>query len=708
MPNDLLFEIGTEELPSWYVLQGRDALVQGISEALSEARLGHGEVVGYATPRRLAVLVKGLTEESERRSEKRRGPPASAGIGPDGSLTRAALGFAQANGVEPSELTVEETGKGEYLFAVKEVGGEPAARLLPAILSGLVENLPAPRKMRWAEVETAFVRPVSWLLALLGGEPIELEAAGVTAGRCTRGHRFLAPEALEIQRPADYVDRLRDAYVIADVEERRRATWESVCTAATAEGLEPLEDEGLLDEVTSLVEAPFAVLGEFDERYLELPDELLATVMIHHQRYFPVRSKRGALAAGFVSVSNNRVPDVSLIREGYERVLAGRLYDARFFWDADRTKSLSQHAWGLSGIQFHGSLGTMAEKVSRVGETARRLAPLVGLDEAEEKTLEQALPIYRADLATSMIFEFPELEGVMARAYAVAEGLDPLVGRALEEGVKPKGPEDSLPQEQAGALLSAADRLDKLLGFFAVGKRGSGSADPFGLRRDALGLVRILASRGWEVPPRPLLETAAQAYASNEVVVDERVIAEVERFIWDRVATLLADEGIGVHLVRAATGDQPPVITAARRAHLLQAMSAEEAFPAFMTLYKRAANLAEKAPAGVDVDPGLFEVAEEAPLNDALAGARKGIEELLDLGRSLDPWDLGGGPESGLPPLDAAIAKVLQVKDPLDAFLDDVLVMVDQEDVRNNRLALLREVRDALRALGRLEELEGI
>ena len=706
---DLLFEIGTEELPSWYVVQGRDALASEIVRALAEARLDHGAVRAFATPRRLAVLVEGLAEESERRSEKRRGPPASAAFDADGEPTRAAIGFAESNGVSPSELVVEETEKGKYIFATRETGGESARQLLPGLLSSLVENLPAPRKMRWAEVETAFVRPVSWLLALLGEEVIELEAAGLSAGRTTRGHRFLSQGEIEIGKPADYLEALKGASVIADVDERRRATWEAVCAAAAGEGLEPVLDESLLDEVTSLVEAPFAVLGAFDEDYLALPEEVLVTVMIHHQRYFPVRGEGGALAARFVSVSNNRVPQVDVIRSGYERVLAGRLYDARFFWNADRSKSLSQHAWGLSGIQFQKGLGTMAEKASRVGETSRRLASLLGLSDEEQETLSQALPIFRADLATDMVFEFPELEGVMARAYALAEGLPLEVGRALEDGVRPKGPDAALPRTPVGALLSVADRVDKLLGFFAAGKRASGSADPFGLRRDALGLVRVLGSQGWALSPRHILEAAAESYEAVEVEVGADLVDDVERFIWDRVASLLAEEGIGVHLIRAATVDSPPVIEAARRAHLLEGLTEEAEFPAFMTLYKRAANLAEKAPEEVEVDTELFEVAEEAPLHNALPRARQGIEELIGVAREcLPPWDLGHGRAGTLPPLDASIGKVLQVKDPLDAFLDDVLVMVDEEAVRNNRLALLREVRDALRALGRLEELEGI
>lgn len=705
---DLLFEIGSEELPSWYVSQGRRALEATAVKAFEEARLHFGTVESYGTPRRLAILVRDLAEESERRSEKRRGPPESAAFDSDGSLSKAGTGFAESSGVDPSELVVEETDRGRYLFATREAGGEAAARLLPGLLQRLVEELPAPRKMRWGEVETGFVRPVSWLVALLGDQVIGVEAAGRKAGRTTLGHRFLAPEPIELRSPVDYLPALRNARVLADEEERRQVTRAAVEEVAVPERLAPVEDEALLSEVANLVEVPFAVMGRFDDEYLELPDEVLATVMIHHQRFFPLRGEDGRLAARFVAVSNNEVPDVAVVRSGYEKVLAGRLYDARFFWEADRSKSLSQHAWELSGIQFHRKLGSMADKVARVDQVARTLAGPLCLSEEERATLDRALPIFRADLGTDMVFEFPDLEGVMARAYAQAEGLGADVGTVLEDGVKPQGPDEPLPGSRVGALLSAVDRLDKLLGFMAVGLRGSGSADPYGLRRDALGLVRILNAQGWELSPRELLEAAAPAYEGAGVEVGEDAVAEVERFLWDRVASLLGEEGHSVHVVRAVCADSPPVIVAARRARLLRALAAEPEFPDLLTLYKRAANLGEKAEEDVPIEPDLFSADEEQPLYDALPIAREGIDELMDIAaESLPAWDLARPSAARLPSLDVPIGKVLSLKAPLDSFLDDVLVMVDDDAVRKNRLALLREVRDAMRAIGRLEELEG-
>lgn len=716
MTRDLLFEVGTEELPAWYLTQARDAMVAMLVRALADAGLEHGPARGYATPRRLAVLVEGVAARSRERFEKRRGPAVAAAFDADGNPTRALLGFAAASGVEPGELVEEDTERGRYLFALQKSGGEDAAALLPPILAGLVRDLPAPRKMRWNEVETPFVRPVAWLTALLGSEVLPVEAAGLGAGRVTYGHRFLAPGAIELGSPAEYEGALREARVVASLEERSEATWREVCAAAGAEGLEPEADEALRAEVTGLVEYPVGILGGFDESYLELPEEVLTTVMIRHQRFFPVRSPDGRLAARFVGVSNNQPTDPGVVRAGYEQVLGGRLHDAGFFWQADRGRSLSQHAWALSGIAFQQELGSMADKVARVAEAVPTFAAEVGLGEDELAVLDQALPIFRADLATEMVYEFPELEGIMGRAYALAEGQSEAVAQALEDGVRPQGPDSPLPQTPAGALLAVADRFDKLLGFFALGKRPTGSADPFGLRRDAVGLARILNAQGWEVPPARLAHAAAAAY-SGEVVPGLETQQEAVSFLWDRVAALLSDEGVPVQVVRAATADGPPVVTAARRAHLLAALTAQEEFPALAELYKRAANLAgaeeaRQTGAGTRkpvVDPGLFEDPHEAPLLAALPAARRGVEELLARSRSQLPgWDLGRGRGGTLTGIQEPMRDVLSLKEPLDAFLDHVLVMVEDDAVRSNRLALLREVRDTLRGLGRLEELAGL
>jgi glycyl-tRNA synthetase beta chain len=720
---DLLFEIGTEELPSWYVDEGSAALRSLLLERLEAADLPATEVRRIGTPRRLAVIAHGLPARSAERVEARRGPPAAVAFDASGAPTKAAHAFAASNRVDVTALELRETERGSYVYANVPRGGAPAADVLPALLSQVVADLPAPRKMRWADEPTPFLRPVSWMLALLDDEVLEVEAAGVRSGRTTMGHRFLAPEAVKVRSPGVYVEVLRQHWVIADREERRVATFEAVRDSAAAAGLAPYQDEALLDEVADLVEWPFPILGAFDERYLELPDEVLATVMIKHQRFFPTRKETGdgspgPLARHFVGVSNNRVEDVALVRKGYEQVLGGRLYDARFFWDADRAKSLSQHAWDLSGIAFQKELGSMADKTARVGVAAQLLVDALGIEPGEAEALQRALPVFRADLATDMVYEFPELEGVMARAYALAEGLSPAAADALLGGVLPRSHADDVPATPAGAVLSVADRVDKLVGFFALGKRPSGSADPFALRRDAVAVARIAAAHGWRVPLATLVEAAAAAYRDGPVHVGDDTIAEVTAFVWDRVGALLVDLGAPVQVVRAAVGGSHTVIGAARRTALLRALMERPDFADLMALYKRAANLAKAAePSGAGEDEGLpeerlrdelFREAEEAPLLAALPAARSGAQALLTaVAVQLPAWDLARAMPSGLAGLDAAVADVVSLKAPLDAFLDGVLVMDEDEGVRRNRLALLSAVVDVLRQLGALAELEG-
>ncbi|MGL4610651.1 MAG: glycine--tRNA ligase subunit beta [Trueperaceae bacterium] len=704
---NLLFEIGTEELPSWYVLSSWRDSAELMNTLLAEAKIEHGKVTSYATPRRIAVFVENIAATNTKRTELRRGPAVSAAYDAEGNLTKAALGFAKANNTQPEQLVKQDTDKGSYIYAEISLGGQDVRESLPSILKEIVEKLPAKRKMRWADVPMPFVRPINWLVALLDKEVISFEAAGVTSSNTTYGHRFLSPEPKDIKEAKDYVKTLEKMFVIPDPKAREEKTLEAAQTAAERAGLSIEWSDALLRDISHIVEYPIGILGNFDESYLELPAEVLATTMIHHQRFFPTKDKNGKFAAHFVGISNNKVPDESVVRQGYEQVLGGRLYDAKFFWDADRKKSLSQHAWGLGGIAFQKELGSMGDKISRVAVTAKALAETLGATPEEKETLEHALPIFRADRATQMVGELPELEGVMSRTYALAEGHSPEVANALEDGMLPKGPSDPLPRSNIGAVLATADKLDMLVGFFAINKRPSGSADPFGLRREANGLARILNAKGWTTPLSEFVTTASQSYTGNVKSGDE-IIQGVINFLWDRVQNLLLEESIRVELVRAATSDNPAIIAATRRCHLLQTLSEHQDFPALMTLYRRATTLANQAPEKVTLDPKLFNEYETA-LAEALPKTNIAIERLLSKTQEqLQSWDLGKGPKQKLSGLEKDISEALAVKAPLDAFLDNVMVMVDDTKLKNNRLVLLKEVRDVLRTLGNLEELEGL
>lgn len=718
MSRDLLFEIGTEELPAWYVSDGSRALGELLRERLEAVGLAPESVTVYATPRRLAAVATEIPDTSAQRVIDRRGPGAAIAFDAEGVPTRAAESFARSSGVDVSDLERRETERGEYVYARVVSGGEPAEEVLPALLAELVRDLPASRKMRWADVETAFVRPVSWLCARLGGDTIPVSAAGVAGGGTTRGHRFLAPGDVTISSPATYAEDLRGVWVMAGEADRRDATRAAIVELAATEGLTPVEDPALLEEVTNLIEWPFPILGRFGDEYLQLPDEVLLAVMVKHQRFFPLRRADGALAPRFVGVSNNRVEDEDVVRRGYEDVLAGRLYDARFFWQADRERSLSQHAWSLSGIAFQRELGSVADKTARVAAGAAAVADAVNLGEDEREALAGATPLFRADLATQMVYEFPELEGVMARAYALAEGQPQAVADALMGGVMPQGPEAELPPTETGAVLAVADRLDKLVGFFALGKRPSGSADPFGLRRDAHAVVRVLAAQGWPAAVPTLVEAAAAAYRAGTVPVDAGTLEDVTRFIWDRVAALLDERGIRTQVSRAAVEGSHTVLGALRRTVLLTRLLDRPEFADLMALYKRASNLADRyEPASIDedpleaVDPALFTEEQEAALYEALPGGVQGAGALLaSVVAAVEPHDPGS---RGAPFTDAQVAlepglsDLLGLKAPLDAFLDGVLVMAEDEKFRRNRLALLAAVVRPLRRLGALEHLAG-
>lgn len=716
---DLLFEIGTEELPSWYVSQGSAALADLLHQRLGAAGFAPRSVSAYGTPRRLSVIAHGVPLRSEERVEERRGPGAGVAFAADGTPTRAAEAFASGSGVAVTELEVRENDKGaSYVYAKVKRGGEQADAVLPAVLASIVVDLPAPRKMRWASESAAFVRPLAWLLALLGDRLLTLEVAGVSSGHTSLGHRFLAPEPISIAVPDGYVGKLRAAWVEVDIDSRRTATLEAGTAVAASEGLTLYRDDALLDEVAGLVEWPFAILGSFSETYLELPEEVLATVMIKHQRFFPTRDASGALAARFVGISNNRVPDEDLVRQGYQGVLDGRLYDASFFWRSDRRKSLSQHAWALSGIAFQKELGTMADKIARVAGAAEAIADALEVAVDDREALKQALPLFKADLATEMVYEFPELEGVMARAYALAEGQPQAVADALLGGVLPRSSADPLPGTTAGSVLAVADRLDKMVGFFALGKRPSGSADPFGLRRDALAVLRVSAAAGWRVPLATLVEAAAASYRDTRVEMGSETLFEVVDFLWDRVVAQLDEHGFTPQVARAAVGGSATVMGAVRRSLLLSALTARDGFSDLMALYKRAANLAAPAlasaaaaprgqEAGGGVKPELFSLPQEEPLYLALPAAAAGVDRLLAAVThqvaSLDP---AKHPQVELTGLEEPLAQVIALKAPLDAFLDGVLVMADDESVKRNRLALLAGVVGPLRRLGSLEYLE--
>ena len=688
---ELLFEIGTEELPA-RALPGLQAdLTELAVQRLALARLSPEQVKVYAAPRRLALWVQGIPERQPEKEELRRGPPAQVAYR-GSELTPAGLGFARSVGVAPENLFVREDERGSYLYARIFDPGQSAASVLAEVLPALVRDLPMARKMHWGNGEGPFLRPVRWLLALLDSEVLELEVFGLSSGRQTRGHRFLSSGAVLISSPADYLATLCQAHVLADFGERREKVLAEIHSAAGE--MTPVIPEELLQEVTGLLEWPQAVVGNFDIAFLELPEEVLQTVMIHHQRFFPLR-QNGAIAPAFVGVSGHLAPDLSVIRAGYEKVLEGRLADARFFYNHDIKVPLAEHHARLAGIQLQQGLGSLLAKSERVSALALQLAGRLGID---AEVVAAAASLFKADLATQMVYEFPELEGVMARVYATREGYPAAVAAILEEAIRPVGAKDPLPVCREAALIAACDKADTLSGFFGLGKVPSGSLDPYGLRRAGIGLARIMAAFAFPLGPDELLEAAASGYRRGFES------ARAAEFVWERLEGMLLEAGLPPLVIRAGFA-APTLYQAMLRARLLTVLSGNPEFAGLQILYKRAANLAGDTVAAIRTE--LLREPEELAVYQALSGLEQAVAELLQVGQAIFPaWD----PAEALQPVDPApllppLTRILEFRPLLDSFLDRVLVMTEDLELRQNRLSILAAVRSALRNLGGLEVL---
>jgi glycyl-tRNA synthetase beta chain len=673
----LLLEIGVEELPSSYVEAALAALPGLVEARLSVLRLAHGPIRALGTPRRLAVLVEDLAARQADLSEQVLGPPKAAAYAEDGTPKKAALGFARKLGVEVEALTLVETDKGVYVAGRREEPGRPAVEVLPAALAEACKAIPFRKSMRWSDGDATFGRPVQWLVALLGAEVVPVSFAGVEAGRSSRGHRFLAPEPFELARADDYVDALRRAHVLVEPAERKARMREQLLARAAEAGGVLVEDAFLETENASMVEEPHVLLGAFDPAFLELPDDVTIEVMRGHQRYFALRSADGALLPRYLVVSNHRGDPAQIVR-GNDRVLRARLADARFFVLEDRKVGLADRAEGLGGVVFQNQLGSVADRVERIVRVVRGLG--------DDGAAEQAGRLCKADLLTLIVGEFPELQGVMGRWYALAEGLPEEVADAIRDHYLPRGAGDAVPEAAPAARLAVADRADVLVGCFGIGLTPTGSADPFALRRACLGLVRIALEGPIDVDVRAVLGDAWEAYAGQGKPVKgkKEVLEELDGFVRGRLAAWYGERYDG-DLVAACLGAWPGSSLRDLGARM-EALAAFRKLPAYGDLavaFKRAFNIAKDSPDADAPDPALFAEAAEKALWEAFASLRPRVEAAAADGAYGDALD--------------AVAEVLRA--PIDRYFDEVFVMVEDPAVRGNRLRTLRAISDTLTAL---------
>ena len=698
---DRLIEIGTEELPPTSLPALSRAFGDGIAAGLAAAGVGYGRVQLYATPRRLAVLVRRVAEQQPDQQIRRRGPPVSAAFAADGTPTRAALAFAASCGTTVTALGRIAEAKGEFLHFAGAKAGAATATLLEGIVNGALDALPIAKRMRWGSGTVEFVRPVHWVVLLFGSETVPARVLGLSTGNRTRGHRFMAPREIALRSPGSYAKRLEKAgMVVADFGDRRERIRVAVTALAAEHGADAIIGAGLLEEVTALVEWPVPVAGVFDERFLMLPPEVLVATLEEHQRYFPLREPGGRLVARFITVANiaSRAPQA--VRAGNERVVRPRLADAAFFWDQDRKLPLAARRDALRRVTFQAQLGSYYAKSERVKRLALALAPVAAADPAE---CARAAEIAKCDLLTGLVGEFPELQGTMGAYYARHDGEPADVATAIGEQYLPRFAGDALPATGVGIALALADKLDPIVGIFAIGQKPSGTKDPFALRRLALGVLRIVLERRLELD-LPAIITSAFELARADAAAADRPgqapgaaagPAEVCDYVFERLRAHYLEDGAGIttEMFDAVLDRHPrsPLDFDAR----LRALGAFLKLPDAQALSganKRIANILRKAEGdpGTGVDAALLGPAEETALAAALTAVTPGVEALLAR------RDYTG-----------ALRELARLRPAVDAFFDKVMVMAEDAAVRANRLRLLGGVRALFLEVADLSRLPG-
>ncbi|WP_404354374.1 glycine--tRNA ligase subunit beta [Exiguobacterium aurantiacum] len=667
---DLLLEIGLEELPAQYVLRSEKQLAERVTTFLTEARVQFGAITVYSTPRRLAVLVKDVEENQQDLTETLRGPAKKIAQDAEGNWSKAAAGFARGRGLSVDDLYFAEEKGVEYVFADRHESGQPTSTLLPA-LEDVVRGMTFPKNMKWGTSSLRYMRPIRWLVALFGAEQIDFEIEGVKTGNVTRGHRFLSKGDVVITEPAAYAETLEREFVVASYEDRKGRIERQIEELASEQGWTVPLDASLLEEVTNLVEWPTALFGEFDARYLELPEEVLITTMKEHQRYFPVYIGE-TLKNYFVTVRNGNAEYLQNVAKGNEKVIRARLADAVFFYEEDQKTKIDEQLVRLDRIVFHEKLGTTGDKVRRVEQLAGTLAPLFNADAAK---VARAGAIHKFDLVSQMVYEFTELQGVMGEKYALQQGEDAEVAAAIREHYMPRFAGDASPATSTGAVLALADKLDSIAAFFGIGMIPSGSQDPFALRRQAQGVVQILADWKIALPLDKLLSQVvdSQLQAGLYDADKEQVKAQLEDFFMLRLKYRLQERQVRYDVIDAVLTTGLAIDRLDARADAVQAMLASEA-KLLIEQLTRVVNIAKKGEAG-NVDPSLFENTEEKELHAAIEATLPETERAVEAGD-----------------YHQAITSLRALEHPISAYFENTMVMSDVEAIRENRLREMKRL----------------
>ncbi len=690
MTEVLLLEVGVEELPASFVQAAIEALPRIAEGVLRGRRIAHGKLWASGTPRRLALRVDDVAEQQTDLDEVVTGPPTRVAFDAQGAPTRAALSFAEKLGCDVGQLQRQQTVKGEYLVGRRREAGQPAFGLLPDALREICAAIPFRKSMRWADVETPFGRPVQWLLALLGTRTVEFTFAGVTSASFSHGHRFLAPDEFSLNHPDDYMSALRERHVIVDIEERRALMVERLHQVADRLCGRLIPDDFLLGENCCLVEDPQVLAGGFDPAFLALPERVILGVAKGHQRYFGVRDPAGRLLPQYLAVIGTALQP-NTIRAGNDRVMRARLADAEFFYQEDLKRPLAERRPALDGVVFHQRLGSIGDKVRRIEALAAILGKELALAPAVVDAACAGLGLAKCDLVSLMVGEFPELQGEMGRAYATAQGVARDVADVIAEHYMPRGAEDETAASDAGALAAMVDRLDTLVGCFAVGLVPTGAADPLALRRAALGLLRTILDRGWNLNLAMAIEVAHEGYAGTPLDLDlDETRKRLLEFLRLRLRGLLPEPQDVVDACLAVAPERPYDV--ALRARALAALD-EQTRAGVGEVFKRAANIAKDAPAGHARSP--LELDEDAhPSEQSVYGALGVLRATLR--RATQAGDYGN-----------ALRAIAAFAPTLGQFFDDVFVMVEERAIRDNRLRLMREIHETCSSLANFNQLAG-
>jgi len=674
MSQELLIEIGTEELPPKALKNLSEAFEQGVINGMNQAELPFDGCKRFASPRRLALILTNVAESTADKNITKRGPALSAAFDDEGCPTKAAEGFARSCGVKVEDLETIDTDKGSWLIYKIQQKGQTVDALIPGIVNTALDQLPIPKRMRWADLSAQFVRPVHWVVLLFGDKVINAEILSVKSGRETRGHRFHHPHTISIPNPSDYEVLLEsNGKVIADFDRRRQTVKAQIEKAALKLNGIAVMNQNLLDEVTSMVEWPVAVAGNFEKRFLEVPSETLILTMATNQKYFHILDEAGELLPHFITISNIESSDEQQIRHGNERVIRPRFSDAEFFWNQDQKQRLDQHLQTLKSVVFQNKLGTLYDKTQRIVALAKYIAKQTDcdLDDAQ-----RAAELCKCDLMTDMVSEFPSLQGIMGRYYAQHDNEKPVVADAIDQHYRPRFSGDHLPESPIAQAVALADRVDSLLGIFSIGQIPTGDKDPYALRRAALGILRILIEQKIDIDLADLLEHAAASF--DKKLEANKAIEPVMEFIFERLHAYYQDKGIGIDVLDAVTSLNPTrPVDIDKRLHAVNTFRKLPEAESLAAANKRIGNILKKTKGKIPakLDPGLFEGNEETNLFNILKTLSSDIGPLLA--------------ESNY---ESTLQQLAQLREPVDTFFDHVMVMTDDKKIRNNRIAMLNHL----------------